>query len=51
MHIPTFKMPNFTQVWHLNQQGDYAFCIHLKYAYLYIPIVNCHCHFAVCVTV
>ena len=44
MQIPTFKMPTIRQVWLLIQQGDYAFPIDLKNAYLHVPIVKHHFH-------
>ena len=42
MHIPTFNMPTVRQVWHLIQQGDYAFTFDLKDPYLHIPIAKHH---------
>ena len=48
MHVSTFKMSAMRQVWQLIQQGDYAFSIDLKDAYLYIPIAKhnqCLLHF------
>ena len=38
-------MPTIREVWHLIQQGDYAFSIDLKVAYLQIPIVKHYHHF------
>ena len=45
MHIPSFKMPTLKNVWHLIQQGDFAFSIDLQDAYLHILIVKHHHHF------
>ena len=45
MSIPSFRMPAIKQVWQLNQQGDYAFFIDQKDAYLNVPIVKHHHHF------
>ena len=45
MHIPTFKIPTVRKVGQLIQQGDFAFSIDLKDAYLHIPIVKHHHHF------
>ena len=47
MHIPMYKMPTIEEGWQLIQQGNYAFFMDLKDAYLHIPIVNHHC-FAIC---
>ena len=44
MHMPTFCMPTTQQVQQHIQQGDYAFSIDLKEAYLHIPVVKPH-HF------
>ena len=44
MHIPTLKMSTIRQIQLLIQQGDYAFSIDLKDAYLHIPIVKHHHH-------
>ena len=38
-------MLTIRQVWQLTEQGDCAFSIDLKDAYLYIPIVKHHCCF------
>ena len=43
MHILTFRIPSIRQVQQLNQQGDYAFSVDLKDAYLFIPIKYKHC--------
>ena len=45
MHIPTFKIPIIREKWELNEQGDHAFSIDLKDAYLYVPFVQDHCCF------
>ena len=45
LDIPTFKMHTIRQVQQLIQQGNYAFSIDLKDAYLHIPIVKHQCHF------
>ena len=45
MHIPTFKMSIIVQVLQLIHQGDYAFSIDLKDAYLHIPILKHHTTF------
>ena len=37
LHIPSFKMPTFKNVWQLIQQGDFAFSIDLQNAYLHVP--------------
>ena len=42
MHIPTYKILAIRKVGQLSQQGDYAFSIDLKVAYLHIPIVKHH---------
>ena len=44
MHIPSFRMPSIKQVWQLIQQGNYAFSIALKDAYLHAATVKHH-HF------
>ena len=45
MYIPSFKMPTLKNVGQLIQQGDFAFSIDLRDAYLHIPIVKHHHHF------
>ena len=40
--MPTFKMPTIEQVWQLIEQGNYAFSIDIKDAYLHIPMVKHH---------
>ena len=47
MNIPSFKMPTLKNVWQLIQQGDFAFSIDLRDAYLHVPIVKHHCHLEV----
>ena len=42
IHIPIFKMLTIRQVWSLVQEGDYAFSVDLKDAYLHIAIVKHH---------
>ena len=44
MHLPT-KMPTIRQVQQYIQQGDDAFSIDLKDAYLHIIIVRHHHHY------
>ena len=43
VQITTFKMPTIRQVLQFIQQGNYAFSIDLKDAFLHIPIVKHHC--------
>ena len=45
MHTDTFHMPTVRQVWQLIQQGDYAFFIYCKDAYLHVPIFKHHHNF------
>ena len=45
MHIPMFKISTITQLCLLIQQGDYAFSMNLKDAYLQIPIIKDHHHY------
>ena len=40
IQIPTFKMTTIGQVWQNIKEGDYAFSIDLKDAYLHIFILN-----------
>ena len=49
MHIPTFKVPTIRQVWQLIQEGDYAFSIDLKDAYLHMAFVKHHHHICIIV--
>ena len=46
MHIHTFKILTIRHIWQIIPQGNYAFSIDLKDAYLHIPIGKHHCQFS-----
>ena len=45
LHVASFKMPNIRHVLQCIQNGDYAFSIDIRDAYLHIPNVKHHYHF------